>query len=428
MSAEKKLTTTSRQFMTGILTMAMLLMSGASLATQADRDMAKRIHDRLAGVPPTEAMLDTMESCYATDTTACDAEVAGATASADASIKVAYIAMKNTAFYNTTLKNFATPWTNEAQSVFYEFNDYSATVIGMIRDDEDFRELLFADYLYVGANPANYSISNNQMYIDMEDRGVDLSSGTELQQVAQQSLPGRTTIEPAGIFTTRAAARAFFEGGTNRAMTRFTFLNHLCHDMEQVKDITRPSDRIRQDVSRSPGGDSRLFMNSCIGCHAGMDPLTQAFAFYEWQYTGEDIDGGQLVFTDNSVQMKNLINSTNFEPGFVTEDDTWTNYWRNGPNSVLGWNYAGGADADNGEGPASMGRELAYSKAFASCQVRKAFKSVCLRDPMSNKADRVQVNNVLADIAAASGQINMKNVFAEMATYCEDGSAYTPAP
>ncbi len=65
-------------------------------------------------------------------------------------------------------------------------------------------------------------------------------------------------------------------------MFRFTLIAQLCNDMQTVEDITRPPDRIRQDVSRSPGGDSRVFLNSCIGCHSGMDPMAQAFAYYNF--------------------------------------------------------------------------------------------------------------------------------------------------
>ena len=89
--------------------------------------------------------------------------------------------------------------------------------------------------------------------------------------------------------TTRAAAAAFFVAGTNRAMFRFTLLNHLCNDLEQVKDSSYSPDRIRQDVSRSPGGDSRLFLNSCIGCHNGMDPMAQAFAYYNFDEASQRI-------------------------------------------------------------------------------------------------------------------------------------------
>jgi hypothetical protein len=49
-----------------------------------------------------------------------------------------------------TLKNFAALWTNRDQDVFVPLNDYIATVVGMIRDDEPFNTLFSADILYIG--------------------------------------------------------------------------------------------------------------------------------------------------------------------------------------------------------------------------------------------------------------------------------------
>jgi hypothetical protein len=207
--------------------------------------------------------------------------------------------------------------------------------------------------------------------------------------------------------TTRAAARAFFIDGTNRAMFRFTMLNHLCNDMEQVKDITRAPDRIRQDVSRSPGGDSRIFLNSCVGCHNGMDPMAQAFAYYEYEYPEGNEDAGRLVYTAGQVQPKYHINSDNFKPGYVTPDDRWDNYWRSGPNAILGWDIGlpGG-----GNGARSMGKELANSEAFARCQSINVYRTVCLGEP-----DQDQLDTLKATFQAG---YNMKNVFAEAAVQC----------
>ena len=116
----------------------LILLSGHLLAAPIDdqrRNQAKRIHDRLTGVPASNSMLDEMESLLAIDSS-------GRTAAAKA--------MENPAFYNVTLKNFVTPWSNEEQTVFAALNDYTATVIGMIRDDVDFRELLHGDIIYIG--------------------------------------------------------------------------------------------------------------------------------------------------------------------------------------------------------------------------------------------------------------------------------------
>jgi hypothetical protein len=154
----------------------------------------------------------------------------------------------------------------------------------------------------------------------MEIQGVDMMTG--LQKVAQSTLNGLPPGAPAGVWTTRAAAEAFFIAGTNRAQFRFTMLNHMCNDMEQVHDVKLPPDRIRQDVSRSPGGDSRLYLNNCIGCHNGMDPMAGAFAYYNF-----DEQSG-IEYTPGVVQPKYFNNNANFEFGYVTTDDSWANYWR----------------------------------------------------------------------------------------------------
>jgi hypothetical protein len=220
-------------------------------------------------------------------------------------------------------------------------------------------------------------------------------------------LPANAT---AGVMTTRAAAEAFFVAGTNRANFRFTLLNHLCNDLEQVKDTSRPADRVRQDVSRSPGGDSRIFLNSCVGCHSGMDPLAQAFAYYNF-----NLNSGSIEYTGGVVQPKYLVNGDTFKYGYVTPDDRWDNYWRAGQNSLLGWATSGPGSTGSGNGAKSMGEELANSRAFASCQVKKVFETVCLREP-GDTADRNQVEIITDNFIA--NNYSMKSVFAETAVYC----------
>lgn len=362
-------------------------------ATDLSRRQAKRMYDRLTGTPPTPAMLNQLEPLVAADP-------------ANAAL---FIMNNSSTFYSVTLKNFATPWTNRDHTVFAPLNDYTATVIGMVRDDADFRTALSADVVYVGqgVNPA-YSPTSNAHYEALENTNADLRA--VLQATTQSSLNGLPPGATAGIITSRAAAEAFFIDGTNRAMFRFTLLNHLCHDMEQVHDTSRPPDRIRQDVTRSPGGDSSLFLNNCIGCHSGMDPMAQAFAYYDFDETQ-----GRLVYTQGQVQPKYLINADNFKPGYVTTDDHWENRWRlPGKNTLLNW-----AGADNqirsGNGAKTLGEELANSDAFAQCQVEKVFRTVCLRAP-SDIPDIDQVGVILS--AFKSSGYKLKTAFAESAAWC----------
>jgi hypothetical protein len=176
--------------------------------------------------------------------------------------------------------------------------------------------------------------------------------------------------------------------------------------MEQMQDVSRPPDRIRQDVSRSPGGDSRIFLNNCVSCHNGMDPMAQAFAYYDFDETVN-----RLVYTANMVNPKYFINADNFRPGFVTPDDHWENRWRGGPNQRLGWNAG---LPGSGTGAKSLGQELASSTAFAACQVEKVFKAVCFRAPKNT--DQGTVDTIRNNFV--NGGYKLKQVFAETANYC----------
>src|SRR5690606_15634708 len=102
---------------------ALLMLSVAQPSWAGPREQAKRMHDRLTGTPPTPALLDDLEARIQAD---------GATATALYIIDPASARSRN--FYSVTLKNFATPWTNRDRDVFAALNDYTATVIGMVRD------------------------------------------------------------------------------------------------------------------------------------------------------------------------------------------------------------------------------------------------------------------------------------------------------
>ena len=155
-----------------------------------------------------------------------------------------------------------------------------------------------------------------------------------------------------------------------------------------------------------------------------MDPLVQSMAYYEFSHDADNDPEGDAGFLDYNdtgdmdpvtgtrVQAKFHINAANFPYGYVTPDDQWDNYWRNGPNKLLGWDPA---LPGTGNGLKSMGTELAHSEAFAACQVKKVFQNVCLRSPADSQ-DRSQIDAMVTSFK--SSNYNLKQVFAESAAYC----------
>jgi hypothetical protein len=410
MTDNRKANSRSRRRAAAHLALGVLLFAAfGNAALAGPPEQVKRIYERIAGVPPSaqdiQAMLTAMQNAgggyagllaAATYVTTCQGTVCNAPT-----------------FYNVTLKNLVIPWTNRDQTVFAPLNDYAATVIGMVREDVPFNTLLSDDILYTVNSPGLPAPSNasNAHYATAEANGVDLSA--TLTRTTQSGTYGTPIAATAGVLTTYGAESAFFINGTNRAMFRFTMINHFCNDMPTLMDTTRPSDRIRQDVARSPGGDSRIFLNNCVGCHSGMDPMVQAFAYYNFAGTlGAVTNTGTMQYTAGQVQPKYLINAVNFPFGFVTPDDSWSNRWRSGPNTVLGWSNS---LPGSGNGAKSLGQELESSATFAQCQVTKVFQAVCFRAPVSAN-DIATVNNITSSFT--SGGYHLKTVFQQSAAAC----------
>lgn len=312
-------------------------------------------------------------------------------------------ALESKHFYNLRLKNWVKSWTNEEQTNRVPLNDYTATVIGFVRDGISFKRILSSDIIYTGRDglegvPA-YSTENNDHYDELEKRNYDLKAN--LVSRNQSSLTG--IMDTAGVMTTRAAGAAFLVDGTNRAMTRYTFMNFLCKDFEELHDTNIPDFRVRRDVDRAPGGDSRTFKNKCVGCHAGQDALGGAFAYF-------DFVDGKVTYTPGTVSEK--INRNNlFSPGHIVRDDSWMNLWAFGQNSSMGWR-----GSTTGTGARSLGQLLADSKQFSKCMVQRSYKLICLNE-FDSKYQSEDLD-ALSTKFENEYQYNMKELFTEVATLC----------
>jgi hypothetical protein len=377
--------------------LTLLATQAAAPAFAGPTEQAERIYERLAGVQPSPAVLAQMVNAIQSQS---------GPAGLQAAAVIATDPKTAPTFYNVTLKNMVIPWTNRDQTVFAPLNDYAATVIGMVKDDLPFNTVLSDDILYTVNSPGLPAVSpaNNNHYATAEANGVDLSS--TLTRTSQSSAYGLPVAATAGVMTTVGGAGAFFINGTNRAMFRFTMINYMCNDMQTLMDTSRPTDRIRQDVARSPGGDSRIYLNNCVGCHSGMDPMAQAFAYYNF-----DATQNQLVYTAGQTQKKYHINTLNFPQGYVTPDDSWENRWRAGPNAVFGWSAQ---LPGKGNGAKSWGQEIAGSQQFAACKVQQVFQTVCFRTPTTAQ----DISTAQTITSSFQQNYSLKTVFQRVAAAC----------
>lgn len=485
-----------KKVLSGAIAVA-LTLGCANLSYAGNREKAWQMFERLTGTPPSNALLATMTDCLdngvnsslcqagttvdgvtvkgvsdlvndGTMQSSLTAAINNSSSSQGAStynpagaVAATFLAMQDKNFLNVKVKNMVIPWTNKDQTVFFPFNDAAALLIGLIRDGTDFRKSLYGDIYYDDPNitpptrfvfPPSSSIahtSDNTHFETIENQ--DLALKNVLVATTQTGVTGMPAEGVAGVMTTRAMQRAFFYGGTNRAMLRFTFINFLCNDFGQIKDITSNPERIRQDPSRSPGGDSSVFLNNCIGCHSGMDGLAGAFAYYNWgpyQFDANATADSQAAtyadqtnpnpaftlsgkqFASTRVMPKYLQNFLSFPGGYQTTDDSWINYWRVGLDANLGWEgnttphiieyqpnsssnpYQGVSSNGHTLGSAAqLGYELSHTEAFARCQVLQVYRHTCMNDPTEP-----QIEKLVTDFKGSN--YNMLTAFSDAAIAC----------
>ena len=374
----------------------MLFVLGLHAFADTPRQKALDLHKRIAGVPPTPAVLSQMENLIQSNP-----GVAGLEAAAD-------VAIQNPNFYNVTLKSWAKTLTNVSDSNRVPLDDMSATIIGAIRDSDQagkpFGRILHDDVLYVGSGVAPYSPTNNNHYEELESRGANLSSVlTEQSQSSLGSVPDSDGI--AGILSSRAWALAYYNMGTNRRATFYLLRNFMCSEMDYIMDVNIPDIYVARDVTRSPGGDSSEYKSYCVGCHAAQDAMRPAWAYYDY-----DPATGGITYTPGQVVQKINQAGSTFPEGFVTPNDNFVNLW--GSMSAH-MDRLGFKPPYSGVGAKDLGRQVANSSGFANCMVFKAFKKVCYRNPAASESDML---DLVSQEFEDSG--NMKEVYKKVAAHC----------
>ncbi len=425
-------------------------MASASMEAHAGvYDRAMMMFKRIAHVPPSDAQLNAMVG-HLNDSSLTQLE-------RDA--KAAEVAILDPNFYNVSLPALFGPTTNRERAPS-DWNDAVALGVGLVRDDIPFKEILYGDHYYRGASTLNlnapadnltlydWKVNTNNHYVRLQGLRLNLgdpqvlvhgqqsdtlfnpaianlnADGTTDNNIVLQSTTNgvQSSFAPdvAGVMTTRASAAAFFSAGTNRRMFRYTLMNYLCNDLENIKDNTVSDQYVRRDVDRNPGGTAATFQMNCKGCHGIQDAMAGAFSLFTF---GND----RLVYrravnpgAAPSVQGKVTQNGSVYPNGHIPTSDQWVNTIMTGvdpaKSSLLGWRAPeGGGSELGGNGAHSLGRALAHTRAFSSCQVKRVFKHVCMRDPISQESSKIEA---IADRFEGEWNYNFKNLFKAVVNVC----------
>jgi hypothetical protein len=328
----------------------------------------------------------------------------------------AKLATGETGFYNITVRDFASRMSTRDETVNAGLNDMVATFIGVARDDISAQELLTGNYSYVG-DPAKTAVDNdlikdflksNNHYDQLDKLGYDLSA-VLVKRDQQKLYNGKGGVvdnpDPAGVLTSRAFLAAHAVAGTNRRIVEFTFREFLCVPMQLWADATGPDAMIGRDIDRFPAGDNQKFRVTCRSCHSNMDGLRPAAARLDFSAgyvkhalvvasgTGGDDDEATMAQNPAGIAAKYNQNENVFPGGNIVRDTRFNNYANRGLNA----SYFGWKGELTGVGMHDFGKMISLADAFPRCMAKRAYRSVCKREPAS--FDQDMINKVAKDFA-----------------------------
>ncbi|MEN0059949.1 MAG: DUF1585 domain-containing protein [Bdellovibrio sp.] len=349
-------------------------------------------------------------------------------------VGAAALASQEPSFYNITVKDFAARMSNRDETINVPLNDFTATIIGAVRDDISAQKLLSEDMVYV-ANPQKAAVPSdvvddmlrsNNHYEALSNGRYDLSK--VLVRTTQKVFDGKGAVNnptPAGLLTTRQWLAAHAVAGTNRRLVEFSLRQFLCTPLEKAADSMGPDDVVARDIDRYPGGVHSKYTSNCRSCHTIMDGLRPAFAHFT--YSNSFVKHSYVVPVaamdedeDQSLGMKQQPryiasklnhNETVYPEGRITTDDRWVNNANRGLNAThFGWTR------NSGKGIKDFGLLLAESKAFPRCMAERVFRSVCKREVASS--DQAMINEVATEFEK-NRQYNLKYLFQKIVTTTE---------
>jgi hypothetical protein len=328
-------------------------------------------------------------------------------------------------FYNLTLRDFFLPFGYMEPSKEAKLDSTTATLIGITRDNIDFREALHGDILYTAPNAGapnfaadsndHYAGENNSLYEQVINGNASLKDALERQtQSAETPLPPEAT---AGVLTTRRWGMSYLDMGTNRRVIAGLVDKFLCAELDEIRNpIGSGESWVQTDVDRAPNGLPTVYRKDCITCHASfLDPTVGALAYYDFDDPGDDDD--RVEYTGNDVQNKMNQNRNVFRSGKEVEDDSWAWVYSAEGNPTAAGKIIGWRGVSGGRGFKSFAREFSKSKGLPRCMVKRVYKRLCAQSLDRNDPTDLATIDRFGD-AFEADNYNMKNLFISIANHC----------
>lgn len=357
-------------------------------------------------------------------------------------VGAAALATNDFRFINITVRDFASKMSNRAETINVPMNDFTATVMGVVRDDISAQKLLTDNITYqidplkaaVPSTLITDILKSNSHYESADTQRVDFSqvltrfdkSGQPLKQKVFDGRLAQDMPTPAGLLTSRGWLAAHAIAGTNRRLVEFSLREFLCTPLENVADSSGPDNVVARDIDRFPGGSHAKFTTTCRACHTIMDGLRPAFGYITFNseyvmhsYTSPAVatqameDNGLGMYKSPAAGASYIAHKLNrneevFPGGRITVDDNWVN------NAVFGANTAYFAwKSTSGKGITAYGKMLSESRQFPICMAKRVYTQVCKREPASTEMDMI---NAAATEFSTTRNYNLKFLFQKIVT------------
>lgn len=200
-----------------------------------------------------------------------------------------------------------------------------------------------------------------------------------------------------GLITTQQYGESIFSGGTNRRPIKKLVEDFLCKPVESLMNFTISDRWVGRDIPRSPGNDSKVYLNRCMGCHTGLDSLRGAFAGYNFN--------SELTWS-RRVENK-LNNNPNTSPeGFIVTNDTWEH---------LGWlpvapdQVSTSSSRKYHSGPKDLIQMVVNSRQYYSCLTQQVKDRLC-------RETKVKSQTMDEVVTSFQKHKQLKTAFAEVAS------------